>query len=534
MIKSNELSVKMKINVLSVGKYIKFILVWMISMCLISSMNDIVYAKTKIDSIISETEIEGQTFLVYTHQNSKVDFTPTAEDSQAFFGSQPCSVLNIEKVDVVPQGITYDCIIDVSGSMDQKRIEKAKEMLCKLVADKKDTDVFRITCMGNERKSSEFMTSSDEIIECISRIELTNEDTNLYDSIKEELLSLQENQSLPERKCLIIFSDGADDHASGITREEAQKAIEESSIPVFTIAMLNEKYTDAQLEATKILGSFGRASFGGEHFVPQIDEWEYEEAIEQIEAICNESLLVTIDLSDLKLQNTTYDMTLYLSDKEKDSTVYYEIDSDLAMELLLSEPQENLTLNEVNDKNVDLASKADDENENSMTQVSANQIDKLSLRKDGFDQLSKWKEEIGSTQILIGAIVIVFFVWLFLFIIILLNKSKRKNHSTKESREIPPYIDIVLHRQNDHAEIKERLKDELSLGRGNMCDIIISDDALSEIHCILLYRKGNVYIVDQDSTNGTYVNGIPQKGSYEIASGDVLLLGSYEYVVLWE
>lgn len=525
----------MKINTLSVRKYIKFILVWMISMCLILGVNDIVYAETEIDSIISETEIEGQTLLVYTHQNSKVDFIPIAEDSQAFFGSQPCSVLNIEKVNVVPQGITYDCIIDVSGSMDQKRIEKAKELLCKLVADKKDTDVFRITCMGNERNSSKFMTSSDEINECISRIELTNEDTNLYDSMKEELSSLQENQSLPERKCLIIFSDGADDHASGITREEAQKAIEESGIPVFTIAMLNEKYTDAQLEATKILGSFGRASFGGMHFVPQIDEWEYEGAIEQIEVICNDSLLVTIDLSGLRSNNKIYDMTLYLSDKEKVSTIHYEINSDFAMKLLPSEPQENMALNEVNDKNANLTSKVDkDENDNSMTQVSANQIGKSSRLKNSFGQLSKWKNEIGSKKILIETIVIVFFVWLCLFIIILLKKSKRKNHFTKENSVIPKYIDIVIHRQNDHAEIKERLKDELSLGRGNMCDIIISDDALSEIHCILLYRRGHVYIVDQDSTNGTYINGIPRSGSYEIVSGDVLLLGSYEYVVLWE
>ncbi|MEW6058278.1 MAG: FHA domain-containing protein [Bdellovibrionota bacterium] len=74
----------------------------------------------------------------------------------------------------------------------------------------------------------------------------------------------------------------------------------------------------------------------------------------------------------------------------------------------------------------------------------------------------------------------------------------------------------------------ELSKDEVSVGRASGCDIIIGDKKSSRKH-LVLQKVGAVYIAkDQGSANGSYVNGnkITQQ---ELASGDVLRIGSTEF-----
>lgn len=60
------------------------------------------------------------------------------------------------------------------------------------------------------------------------------------------------------------------------------------------------------------------------------------------------------------------------------------------------------------------------------------------------------------------------------------------------------------------------------------------DTALSGLHCTLLSRNGKVLLRDEKSTNGTFVNGVPIEGQFELHQDDVILLGSYEYRITWK
>ena len=70
------------------------------------------------------------------------------------------------------------------------------------------------------------------------------------------------------------------------------------------------------------------------------------------------------------------------------------------------------------------------------------------------------------------------------------------------------------------------LGDEMSVGRGGGCGIVLSDDTFaSQVHA-RVYRQGSrFYVEDLKSTNGTFVNGRQVTGASRIRKGDTVRFG---------
>ncbi len=69
--------------------------------------------------------------------------------------------------------------------------------------------------------------------------------------------------------------------------------------------------------------------------------------------------------------------------------------------------------------------------------------------------------------------------------------------------------------------------DKITFGRGSEAEVRINDESLSRLHAAI-YRDGErVWIVDQGSTNGTYVNDIPAASSgTPLKNGDRIRIGN--------
>lgn len=68
------------------------------------------------------------------------------------------------------------------------------------------------------------------------------------------------------------------------------------------------------------------------------------------------------------------------------------------------------------------------------------------------------------------------------------------------------------------------------IGRGAHNDIVLDDDAVSESHAKLQFRDQRWYIIDLDSTNGTYVNGERLTGELQIHGDTELRFGGAKLV----
>src|SRR5438132_10012847 len=69
-------------------------------------------------------------------------------------------------------------------------------------------------------------------------------------------------------------------------------------------------------------------------------------------------------------------------------------------------------------------------------------------------------------------------------------------------------------------------KDETSIGRGDTCEIVLELDNVSRNHCSVLLREGGVFLRDNGSTNGTYLNNVEVRGETPLRSGDLIKVGS--------
>jgi len=64
----------------------------------------------------------------------------------------------------------------------------------------------------------------------------------------------------------------------------------------------------------------------------------------------------------------------------------------------------------------------------------------------------------------------------------------------------------------------------VTVGRDDQNNIVIADPKISLRHCTIEWQKGDACIVDQESTNGTAINGKPVK-EHALRDRDVITLG---------
>ncbi len=95
---------------------------------------------------------------------------------------------------------------------------------------------------------------------------------------------------------------------------------------------------------------------------------------------------------------------------------------------------------------------------------------------------------------------------------------------------LPTQLAVKLVFQKGAANVEEFLieKDEVIIGRGSVCDIILNDKKSSRRHSAIR-RSGMSFIIkDLESGNGTYVNGVKIQ-EHELSGDDVIKIGSTEF-----
>lgn len=90
---------------------------------------------------------------------------------------------------------------------------------------------------------------------------------------------------------------------------------------------------------------------------------------------------------------------------------------------------------------------------------------------------------------------------------------------------------VMTNLDRPHIQFAVPMKEEIRIGR-QRGDIIISDDPeVSRSHCRIMQRNGLLYLVDENSKNGTCCRGrwITPGEEVPIQSGDIIQIGRYNY-----
>lgn len=70
--------------------------------------------------------------------------------------------------------------------------------------------------------------------------------------------------------------------------------------------------------------------------------------------------------------------------------------------------------------------------------------------------------------------------------------------------------------------------EEVSVGRNPNCSIPVPDIRMSKIHCVVRNIGGVFEVLDNNSSNGTYMNGQKVELCSKILPGDIIEIGDTE------
>ena len=98
------------------------------------------------------------------------------------------------------------------------------------------------------------------------------------------------------------------------------------------------------------------------------------------------------------------------------------------------------------------------------------------------------------------------------------------SRSSARKAKKSPHKAVVIE-GDSHRGASFDLRDELVIGRGPKCQIVLDDSYVSQMHA-RLFSKGDLYMVeDLGSTNGTYLNRRKVTAPTELRRGDQVKIG---------
>ncbi len=99
----------------------------------------------------------------------------------------------------------------------------------------------------------------------------------------------------------------------------------------------------------------------------------------------------------------------------------------------------------------------------------------------------------------------------------------------EEETIIYPKLILIDPQTNDFKILP--LCGETTIGRKTTNDLVLIDDTISGLHCVILAEDDKAYIEDTGSTNGTYLNGERVMEKSEIKHGDMLTIGKQSFLI---
>ena len=245
---------------------------------------------------------------------------PEPECFTVLLDGQQVDLRAVERAEVLP--VVFYCVVDISllQTGDTTLFDQEKEVL-NAICDAIDIDTgdrMVIATLGDELIPSAYLEDKGEIrtyIRGLERLDAVRayreklEDggghTNLYQGIADAITDLLASEEAPERKCLVVLSDGQDSNYFGqsnsTVKSRADSLIMESDIPVYTVTLVREaEMTDAwylQEEYQPIMNSFSQESAGGRNYTPLTEQISYSHAGKNIVQDMKHAILVHLDIS---------------------------------------------------------------------------------------------------------------------------------------------------------------------------------------------------------------------------------------------
>ena len=415
-----------------------------------------------------------------------VSSSPKAEQFSVTLGTQNAEVHAIDSFNQTGEGVAYIFLVDVSRSLTQLQFLQIQGALRHWSSGLGAKDRAAVLSFGSEVKQHlAFTADPNQLNTVIDSLAPTDKDTQLYQGLLEAIaMGHLQDADLPARRAIIVLSDGIDDALNGVTLEEVQKQSIEYRVPIYSIGFPKPPLDDNKRQGLKILGLLARQSGG--RFV-QAEAGQLEQAYAQQHRHIMQAYRLSLQCQDcvadgqLRRLNVTWSHDAHIV-------------SD-GMELRLLPTTSSLR------------------------------------EQDVFKFVPMMVAPLGFL-IFLGVL-----WWLYrqrlerdssddkLFELIEASSQQDQKPRLKGMTVCLTVVTGV----DKGREYRLDVVESVLVGRSESCALcVVGDSEVSNQHLMLRQREGGVWVRDLNSTNGTWVNGVPIHNEYPLRNDDLLLLGRTE------
>ncbi|MCG6551301.1 MAG: VWA domain-containing protein [Candidatus Magnetominusculus sp. LBB02] len=487
--------------------YIRFscAVIWL---ALILAMASPLYC-AEIDSFrVEQAVVELPNIKVYAEMSgAKADADDNATGNiqiAASLGAVQTKTEGIRQFTQSGEGIGYVFLVDISKSLNHQQFEHMRQAISGIVGNMARKDMAAIITFGKDVKVvCDYTADRNELKSKINALKPIDDLTQLHRGLTRAAeMGRRKDATLPARKVIITLSDGEDDFAGGLTKDEVIDALKVDRVPIYAIGFYNPPSSPKKDEHLKTLGEFARRS-GGE--LIRGNDLPYSE----IYSVLNDRI------------RNSYIISLTCASCASDGQVY-------RLELTRGSISDGMDVRV-------LASRAK-EAKPSPTPTAAPVVTPAA------------QASTSQMYLLAGVTILAA-----LLVIILMRRLRHRHNRVPDGGHITAERLVVAQPKDDELHHAQRQKaamliftvigrarktmsyeapmdKPIVMGRNKAyCAITIADDIeISGVHCEISRSGGKCYIKDLGSTNGTMVNGISLTSVQRIDDGDIIMIGQTE------
>jgi len=427
----------------------------------------------------------------------------------------------------VDEGITFrtTVLIDVSSSMPASVRSKVYDLLDTMIEGIESGEAYKIITFDESLTVlNDFTSDRYELAKAIEKIQFDGKQSIIYDAIFNTIPDISPIEEAPCFYRTLVITDGVDDTASGVTKEELFIKLQDETYPIDVIEVSKNK-----VDPNKNLAAINRMSHGEYH---QLDS---ETDVKSLTGELNLNQLYWVravvpkELSDGSVRQ--------INIKDNSNAVQFDtkvmvfdsediIENEQSSEIQENDPDENATVAKL--------------------ELTSNN-EKESLIILGI-KLSK--------SLLIMASLIIVVIGIIIVVVIITASKKKKaskqqtgmhsNNATSKTNPESSYgntmtefigVDNIatdnekiegvrLRNINNQSEVWNiKLDGDILIGRESDCKVCLSESSVSRKQCKLTKVKKGIEVTNISTSNMTLLNGKSLSKSKIIKSGDELKCG---------
>lgn len=487
------------------------------------------------------------------------------------------------------EGIRYIILLDNSRSVAEWQFYQAKKELVTLRKNISDKDQMNLYTVGSDRASgnkkqivkSVGKQNLKQDIKAIQSISREKAKTVLYRSLNQVL---ETADNIKQRTIILLLTDGEDD-SQGKNNQTYQvnEVLKQSKIPIYGLLLENVSQhpnwqkienTKRNIFDEKISRGYyeecnsSKAVAKGFQKIRQILYNEtyvvtYQEENNSNKTTTNAKLCMTSNGNEVKLGNGRFSYNRREKDtkgpviqkikKTSANAIQLEIKDDKTKSILGADKKENYIVKDKDKKDwkIDKVNVKKGKYELIFAQklysgdytITCNGITDDSQEQNPVQKSAKFSFK-GRSAGLEGAKEFAKSYWwiLLLLIVLLLGGGifvvvRRKagevtglDIDSLEKSASKRIRLLITDGQGNVSEEEIRVEGSIFVGRSDICNIYFEDDLLSRQHFAIEITKMGCYVVDLQTTNATYVNGVKLTEKRKLTSGDVITAGREKFV----